>query len=94
MNENLVETFIPARLGRLDEIDSENLDLYFSMEELELVIRNLANNKSPGIDGLSNQLYKKIYPVIKNENLSIQNVMVERGEILSSMRRGVTRFQG
>ena len=50
MNENLVETFIPARLGKLDEIDSENLDLYFSMEELELVIHNLANNKSPGIE--------------------------------------------
>ena len=92
MDENLVETFIPARLGRLDEIDRENLDLLFSMEELEMVICNLPNNKSPGLDGLSNELYKKIFPVIKNEYLSIQNVMVERGEILSSMRRGVTRL--
>ncbi len=66
--------------------------LPFSLEELELVLCNLPNNKSPGIDGLSNELFKKIFPIIKNLYLSIQNVMVERGEILSSMRRGVTRL--
>ena len=62
------------------------------MEELEDIVKSLPYNKSPGIAGLSNELYRKVFHVIKTEYLQVQNGFVARGMISPSMRRGVTRL--
>ncbi len=79
-------------LGRLSDADKEMFCQPFSMDELEFVIKNLPNNKSPGLDGLSNEFYKAVFPLIKNEYLAVQNLYQEEGKVSSEMRRGVTRL--
>ena len=37
-----------------------------TIEELAQIIKKSKNNKSPGPDGFTNEVYKKIWPNIKN----------------------------
>lgn len=39
----------------------------FSSAEIDEVIKNLPNNKSPGLDGFNNEFYKKYWPIIKSD---------------------------
>ena len=88
-NEN---EFINDDLGKLSEFDKEALEKVFSDEELKECIKDLPRNKSPGIDGLSFELYKEIFPFIKEDYLSVQNCITERESLTSGMRQGVTRL--
>ena len=58
-----------GNLGHLNGQDSLNLVQPVSLDELELVIKNCANNKSPGLDGLSYELYKILWPIIGQVSL-------------------------
>ena len=79
-------------LGKISDADKEMFCEPFSMAELEFVVKRLPNNKSPGLDGLSNEFYKKVFHVIKNEYLEVQNLYQEVGKVGSEMRKGVTRL--
>ena len=52
----------------------------------------MPNNKSPGLDGLSNEFYKAVFPLIKNEYLAVQNLYQQEGKLSNEMRIGVTRL--
>ena len=92
MDEEKVEVLLNDKIGKLKEADKEAISQPFSMVELEFVIKHLPNNKAPGLDGLSNEFYKKIFPTIKNEYLEVQNLYHERESMSKEMRKGVTRL--
>ena len=54
-----------AFVNRLDNLDS--LEDPFSNVEVDDVIKNLPNNKSPGPDGFNNEFYKKCWNIIKTD---------------------------
>ena len=58
-------------LGIMDGEERDNLEVDIDAEELEWVITKCANNKSPGLDGLSYEIYKVTWPVIKDAFLSV-----------------------
>lgn len=60
VEENKQDAFI-KELENINMTDSERdlLNKQISKEEVEKVIKNLKNNKSPGADGLSAEFYKK-----------------------------------
>ena len=68
------------------------MDKLYTMEELSDCVKSLPNNKSPGIDGISNEFYKKVFHIIGKDYLRMQNNLVSRGRINPSMRRGVIRL--
>ena len=84
--------FLNDTVGKLSDLDRDSLDKLFTEDELLFCIQNLPGNKSPGLDGFTNELYKKIYPCIKTEYLEVQNTMIRRGYMNPSMREGVTRL--
>jgi hypothetical protein len=45
----------------------QDLEMPFPNEEIDGVIKNLPNNKSPGPNGFNNEFYKKCWPVIKTD---------------------------
>jgi exonuclease III len=92
MDEERLPELLNDNLGKISDADKENISQLFSMDELQYVIKNLPNNKSPGLDGLTNELYKCIFPVIKNEYLAVQNLYHETEKIGKEMKRGVTRL--
>ena len=51
-------------LGRLNDVDSNAKHKDIAMEELEEVVENCENNKSPELDGLTYEFYKAVWPVI------------------------------
>jgi hypothetical protein len=55
--------------------DSKNEDLMrsFTVEELDLVIKDTKTDMAPGLDGLPVLFYKKFWEVLKNEVLQILN---------------------
>ena len=58
-------------LGVLNKSNSASLHRDAGEEELEEVIKDCDNNKSPGLDGLSYEFYKTVWTVIKAEFLQV-----------------------
>ena len=92
MDVDKLPELLNDNLGKLTDEDKEMFCQPFSMEELECVIKNLPNNKSPGLDGLNNEFYKAVFPLIKNEYLAVQNLYQQEGKVSNEMRKGVTRL--
>lgn len=76
----------------LSEDERRALELPFSLEELEDALKTCASNKSPGLDGITYELYKKVKRVIAPTMLEVLNTAVNSGLLPESMRKGVTRL--
>ena len=57
----------------------------FSSEEIDGVIKNLPNNKSPGPDGFTNEFYKKCWPIIKTDFYNLCNHFFDSSLCLRSI---------
>ena len=58
-------------------------------KEVENVIQSLANSRSPGPDGFSNEFYKVMCPSIKKDLTSLFNNYLNNARISSSMKSGL-----
>ena len=92
MEEDILPDFLNDDIGQLSDVERDNLDLPITEEELLFCVRNLPNNRTPGLDRLTNEFYRKVFPIIKVEYLAVQNCLTENSEIKPSMRQGVTRL--
>ena len=81
-----------ADLVAMEKRDSEKLDVDISIEELELVISECVNNKSPGLDGLCYEFYRSTWPIIKDTFLLVLQCQLDRNRIVSSNTIGATRL--
>jgi len=59
----------------------EDLDMDFSLIELNAAIKKISSNKAPGNDGIPNEVWKSLPEITKVELLKIYNVMFNTGEI-------------
>jgi hypothetical protein len=48
-------------------VELQDLILPFQKEEIDNIVSNLPNGKSPGPDGFNTEFLKKCWPVIKEE---------------------------
>lgn len=67
---------------------SDNLNLLeapFSNSEIDDVIKNLPNNKSPGPDGFNNEFYKKCWPIIRADFYNLCKAFYENTLCLRSI---------
>lgn len=67
---------------------AENLNVLeapFSNTEVDEVIKNLPNNKSPGPDGFNNEFYKKCWDIIKSDIYNLCRAFHENGVCLRSI---------
>ena len=62
------------------------------MEELELAVESMNNHKSPGLDGLTAEFYKKTLEVTKYDLLDILNCQLQRMKLIESDKHGATRL--
>ena len=92
MNEEFLDNFLTDNLARLTEVDREALEKPFSEEELKICIKHLPRNKTPGLDGLPFEVYKKVFPIIRQDYLAFQNCITEREKLTDEMRKSVTRL--
>ena len=76
----------------MSEADKEALERPFNEEELKLCIKNLPRHKTPGLDGIPFEVYKAIFPTIKEDYLLFQNCLIDREKLTGEMRKSVTRL--
>lgn len=74
--ERMGKTEFTQMLFDLDQLlqPGENLstlETTFTREEIEGVVKNLPNNKSPGPDGFSNEFIKRCWPLISDDFLRL-----------------------
>ena len=101
---NLVDTgvsFIPDNqylgdflegLGSLNDNDSDVMHKNIDMEELDEVVKNCENNKSPGLDGLTYEFYKTVWPVISEVFCQQLQCQLDRVKLIESNTVGATRL--
>ena len=79
-------------LSTLPDNERDNLVKEIRMEELEEIIGECKNNKSPGLDGLCYEFYLETFPIIKNDLVHILQCQLDRSKIIESNKDGVTRL--
>ena len=92
MDEEFLDYFLNDNLAKLSEEDKAALELPFSEDELEQCMKRLPRNKTPGLDGIPFDVYKAIFPTIKEDYLKFQNCLSEREKLTGEMRKSVTRL--
>ena len=73
----------------LDPSDAKDCDRFFSLDELDVAVKQLGRDKSPGLDGLTSEFYTFFWPVLKDDILSVFNESIRAGSLPVSCRRAV-----
>ena len=79
-------------LGTLNDLVRDEMEKNIIMEELRDIVKECGNNKSPGLDGLSYELYKTVLDVIQDDFLEVLQCQLNRRKIVDSNKEGVTRL--
>ena len=79
-------------ISALSEPESESLNSEINLEELDQVLKSCKNNKSPGLDGLTYEFYKKVWPLIKHDFVKILQCQLDRACMIESNKIGATRL--
>ena len=79
-------------LATLSDSARDGLVKDMTMGELEEIVKNCDHNKSPGLDGLSYELYQKTFPIIKEDLLAVYRCQLSRNKLIKSNKEGVTRL--
>ena len=79
-------------LGELNDTDRDKLHEDIKMEELDFVVKNCENNKSPGLYGLTYEFYKVVWPVISEEFAQVLQCQLDRLRLIDSDMVGATRL--
>ena len=79
-------------IGSLPDMAKDELESVMTMEELREIVKESANNKSPGLDGISYEFYKVSLDLIENDLLQVFQCQLDRRRIVDSNTEGVTRL--
>ena len=79
-------------LGRLDDDQRDNMHRDIEFDELENVVKSCEANKSPGLDGISYELYQKMWHILGKDLLEVFSCQLEKKEIVESNLIGATRL--
>ena len=79
-------------LSKLDDTTRDSIEKPFEMDELEEAIKDTKPHKSPGLDGIPYEWYKKCFPYISEELLSTLNSILDRIKLTKSQEDGATRL--
>ena len=88
-DENEQDSFLIDELPRLNDNDREVCEGYITEEELREAVISMENDRSPGIDGLTTNLYKHFWPLIAKSITQVYNYAFRVGNLTVSQRRGI-----
>jgi len=74
---------------KLEVEDHEQLVKVIEEDEVWEIIKESPKNKSPGMDGFTNEFYQAFWPQVKKYMLEAFNASLEKGELSITQKRGV-----
>ena len=80
---------LSANVVTLDPSLLEDLDIHLTIEELDLAVKQLGKNRSPGLDGLTSEFYQVFWPIIRKDFLTVFTLSLESGSLPHSFRRAI-----
>jgi len=87
--EDLENEFFSNVTTRLTDEEKNSCEGHLSKQELLLVLKQTANNKSPGIDGIPPEFYKVFWHNISDHLVNAMNEAYNKGELSVNHRRGI-----
>ncbi|CAK8680067.1 unnamed protein product [Clavelina lepadiformis] len=88
-NENAQYAFLNETTRKLNTEDNKNLEKPITIEEIENAVKSMKNGKSPGPDGLSAELYKECWPLIRNEIRELIQYWFDQKVIPREIKKGI-----
>jgi len=79
-------------IPRLSQDEVEDLEAEITVEECAAALKAMQDGKAPGSDGLTVEFYKKFWNLLKEPLFQCYSVSGEKGELPSSLSRGVIRL--
>ena len=79
-------------VGEISDSESAQLVLDIRHDEMDLVVKECANMKSPGMDGLTYEFYKKVWGVIGSKFVEVLQVQLNRCKLITSDTMGATKL--
>ena len=87
--DDLAQDYLLNKLKQnLTDEDKDSIEGEITLTEILIAIKALANEKSPGYDGLTAEFYKTFSSVIGNDLVDVINNGFQKGELSITMRRG------
>ena len=87
--DDLAQDYLLNKLKQnLTDEDKDSIEGEITLTEILIAIKSLANEKSPGCDGLIAEFYKTFSSVIGNDLVDVINNGFQKGELSNTMRRG------
>lgn len=83
------ETLVNNLEYSLNEEDQDELDGFITDEEAIKAIKNMENNKAPGMDGLPKEFYGLMWPVIEQDIIEVFNCILLTEAMPPSMTEGL-----
>lgn len=90
IEDDCIESYVEkTEIPTLNNKDRELCDTDITEEEVYEAIRNLKNNKSPGIDGITPEFYKKHWQLIKLPFMNMLKESYDKNSLSTSLNQSV-----
>ena len=74
---------------RLTQEDSAYLDRPITVQEMRVALASMASNKSPGVDGIAVEFYRRFWSLLESDLLDVYHAALSNGRLGTSQRTGV-----
>ena len=88
-DEHATNQFLNDSFPKLTDSAKEICEGPIAEGELRKAVQSMENNKSPGLDGLTANFYKKFWGLLSKNLTIVFNYAYENGQLSTSQRRGV-----
>ena len=79
-------------VGRISDTEGSHLVANIHKDEMELILKECASMKSPGLDGLTYEFYKGVWGVIGVKFVEILQVQLDRFKLVESDTMGAIKL--
>ena len=79
-------------MPELSQASKEAVEQVITYDELETVLMETSDDRSPGLDGFPNEFWKVMFPLLGSSMVELYNEILDRVKLSESMEEGVVRL--